>query len=180
MALVAAPYAEPDTYQAVESDLSEAGADITSVETLPAPDSTEVTEGELTTQETTTQLETGYTDIARKILGYTDEEVPAEIVIFVGGGRIPEVAPPGTLDALETAQMEMFEGWLDAGVRVIGAEPSDAGRTEIPLFQDAGIPSVDNADQPAGRAAIIQCASTDCEGTYGTKERASEPFPPPS
>ena len=180
VALVAGPYADSEVREALESDLSEAGADITSVETLPAPDPTEVTEGELTTQETTTQLETGYTDIARKILGYTGEEVPAEIVIFVGGGRIPEDAPPGTLDALETAQMEMFESWLDAGVRVIGAEPSDAGRTEIPLFQDVGIPSVDNADQPAGRAAIIQCASTNCEGTYGTKERASEPFPPPS
>jgi hypothetical protein len=38
-----------------------------------------------------------------------------------------------------------------------------------------------NADQPAGRAAVIECATmVDCEGTYGTKDSASEPFPPPS
>jgi hypothetical protein len=75
----------------------------------------------------------------------------------------------------------MFEIWLDAGVRVVGAQSSDARRTEIPLFQNVGIPSVDNADQPAGRAAIIECAAMeDCEGTYGIKNSASEPFPPPS
>ena len=64
---------------------------------------------------------------------------------------------------------------------MIGAEPTDAGRTEVPLFQNAGVPSVVNADQPAGRAAIIRCAKMeDCEGTYGTKESAAEAFPPPS
>ncbi len=182
VALVAGPYAEPDTYQAVESDLSEAGANITSVETLAVPDPTEVTDGELTTREAATQLESGYaTNVARKVLGYTGEgaEFP-EIVVFVGGGEILDDAPPGTLKALKAVQRRMFEIWLDAGVRVVGAETSDAGRTEVPLFQNAGIPSVDYADEPAGRAALIQLAATDIEGSYGTKDTASGPFPPPS
>jgi copper transport outer membrane protein MctB len=182
VALVAGPYAEPDTYQAVESDLSEAGANITSVETLAVPDPTEVTDGELATREATTQVESGYaTNVARKVLGYTGEgaEFP-EIVVFVGGGEILDDAPPGTLKALKAVQRRMFEIWLDAGVRVVGAETSDAGRTEVPLFQNAGIPSVDYADEPAGRAALIQLAATDIEGSYGTKDTASGPFPPPS
>jgi hypothetical protein len=183
VALVAGPYAEPDTYQAVESDLSEAGANITTVETLAVPDPTEVTAAELTTQEATTQLKSGYaTTVAREVLGYTGEgaEFP-EIVVFVGGGgEVPDDAPPGTLKALKTVQRRMFEIWLDAGVRVVGAESSDAGRTEVPLFQNAGIPSVDYADEPAGRAALIRLAATDIEGSYGTKSTASGPFPPPS
>jgi Copper transport outer membrane protein, MctB len=182
VALVAGPYAEPDTYQAVESDLSEAGANITSIETLAVPDPTEVSDGELTTREATTQLESGYaTNVARKVLGYTGEgtEFP-EIVVFVGGGEILDEAPPGTLRALKAVQRRMFEIWLDAGVRVVGAETSDAGRTDVPLFQNAGIPSVDYADEPAGRAALIQLAATDIEGSYGTKDTASGPFPPPS
>ena len=182
VALVAGPYAEPDIYQAVESDLSEAGANITSIETLAVPDPTGFTQGELTTHETTTQPESGYaTTVAREVLGYTAEgaEFP-EIVVFVGGGEIPDDAPPGTLKALKAVQRRMFEVWLDAGIRVVGAESSDAGRTEVPLFQNSGIPSVDYADEPAGRAALIRLAATDIEGSYGTKDTAASPFPPPS
>jgi hypothetical protein len=180
VALVAGPYADPDTYQAVLADLSEAGANVTSSQRLDPPDPGEITSPELTTQEATTQLDTA--GVAREVLEYTGEgeEFP-EIVVFVGGGEIPDDALPGTLKALKAVQRRMFEIWLDAGVRVVGAQPSDARRTEIPFFQNVGIPSVDNADQPAGRAAIIECATMeDCEGTYGIKDSASEPFPPPS
>jgi hypothetical protein len=182
VALVAGPYAARDTYQAVESDLSEAGANITSIETLAVPDPTEVTEGELTTKEATTQLESGYaTSVAREVLGYTraGAEFP-EIVVFVGGGEPAGSPPPSTLRALKAVERRMFEIWLDAGVRVVGAESSDSGRSEVPLFQNAGIPSVDYADEPAGRAALIRLAATDIEGSYGTKDTASGPFPPPS
>lgn len=182
VALVVGPYASRDTYQAIESDLSEAGANITSIETLAPPDPAEVTNEELTTQEATNGLESDYAaTVAREVLGYTGEgaRLP-EIVIFVGGGEVGGDAPPGTLKALKAVERRMFEIWLDAGVRVVGAEPSDAGRTEVPLFQNAGIPSVDYADEPAGRAALILLAATDIEGSYGTKDTASEPFPPPS
>ena len=182
VALVAGPYAEQDTYQAVESDLSEAGANITSVETLAVPEPTEVTGGELTTDEATTQLVSGYaTTVAREVLGYTGESAQfPEIVVFVGGREILDDAPPGTLKALKAVERRMFEIWLDAGARVVGAEASDAGRSEVPLFQNAGIPSVDYADEPAGRAALIRLAATDIEGSYGTKHTATGPFPPPS
>src|SRR3712207_2610821 len=139
VALVAGPYASRDTYQAVESDLSQAGADITSVVTLAVPDPAEVTMGELTTQKATTQPESGYaTTVAREVLGYTGEgaEFP-EIVVFVGGGEVLDDAPQGTLKALKAVQRSMFEIWLDAGVRVVGAEASDARRSEVPLFQNA-------------------------------------------
>ncbi len=182
VALVAGPYADRDTYQAVESDLSKAGANITSVETLAAPAPAKVRDRELTTHESTVQLRSSYaTNTAREVLGYTGEggEFP-EIVVFVGGGEIPDDATPGTLQALKTTQRRMFEVWLDAGVRVVGAESSDSGRTDVPLFQNAGIPSVDYADEPAGRAALIRLAATDIEGSYGTKDTASGPFPPPS
>ena len=101
-------------------------------------------------------------------------------MIFVGGGKIPPDAEPGTLQAVKNVQRRVFDVWLDAGASVIGAEPTVAGRTEVSFFQNAGVPSVVNVDQPAGRAAIIRCAKIeDCEGTYGTKESAAEAFPPP-
>ncbi len=183
VALVSGPYADPDVSGAVQSDLTEAGANIIKVESLEPPEPAEITLLENTSPQAMTGLEADYSDVAREILGFAGEvENPPDIVVFVGGGRIPEDAPPGTRDALNAAQREMFGIWLDSGVRVVGTEPSNSGHSDVRhLFQEVGIPSVDYADQPAGRAAVIECAAMeDCEGAYGTKDTASEPFPSPS
>ena len=182
VALIRGPYADPGVSGEVQSDLNKAGAKITMVESLDAPDASEVTLPENTSPQSKTRLETDYVNFAREVLGYTGGgDDPPEIVIFVGGGAIPADAPPGTRYALENAQAAMLRVWLDAGVRVVGAEPLHAGRSEVQLFQDVGIPSVTDADEPAGRAAIVECAAkADCEGTYGTKDTATDPFPPPS
>ncbi len=91
VALVAGPYADPEVSGAVQSDLSEAGANITTFETLQLPPPEEVTAAELTTTEATTQLASGYADeFARRVLGFdSDEGEFPEIIVFVGGGRIP-------------------------------------------------------------------------------------------
>jgi|SRR5215211_90158 len=182
VALVSGPYADPDLTGAVQSDLAEAEANITTVESLEPPEPNEVTLLENTSPQAMTAIEDEYAGFAREILGFTDEvEDPPEVVVFVGGGEIPDGAPPDTREALDSAQAEMFEVWLDAGVRVVGAEPLRAGHSDVELFQDLGIPSVDNADQPFGRAALVECAATtDCEGSFGTKDTATDPFPSPS
>jgi hypothetical protein len=181
VALVAGPFADPDVSGAVQSDLSEAGANITTFEILDAPEPTEITILENTSSGVATPLEANYADEARRILGFTGEvEESPEIVVFVGGGEIPEDAPRTTRDRLDGAQREMFRIWLNAGIRVVGAEPTEAGHSDVSLFQDVGVPSVDYADQPVGRAALVRLAATDTEGTYGNKDTASEPFPPPS
>ena len=181
VALVTGPYADPDVSGAVQGDLDAAGASIVKVESLEPPEPTEITILEATSPRETTLLEGEYATFAREILGLTGEgQTRPEIVIFVGGGKISAGAAPEMRDALDSAQARMFEVWLDAGVRVVGAEPLRAGHSEVQLFQDVGIPSVTNADEPAGRAAIIECAvAEDCEGTYGTKGAATDPFPSP-
>ena len=179
VALITGPYADPDVSGAVQGDLDAAGANIVKVESLDPPEPAEITILETTSPQGTTPLEDEYTAFAREILTGEVEDTP-EIVIFVGGGEVPEGAPSDTRNALDAAQAQMFEVWLDAGVRVVGAEPLRAGHSEVQLFQDVGIPSVTNADEPAGRAAIIECAvAEDCEGTYGTKGAATDPFPSP-
>lgn len=72
----------------------------------------------------------------------------------------------------------MIQTWRDAGLNVVGAESSTTGRSEIELFQNIPIPSVDNADQPAGQAALVLVIDKDLEGSYGTKSTASDIFPP--
>ncbi|HEX2180900.1 MAG TPA: copper transporter [Rubrobacteraceae bacterium] len=182
VALVTGPYADGGVAGDVQSDLGEAGANIVIVRSLEPPEPTEITLLETTSPQAMTSLEREYANFAREILGLTGEvEETPELVVFVGGGSIPAGAPPNTRDALRDAQAEMFEVWLEGGVRVIAAEPLRAGRTEVALFKNSGIPSVTNADEPAGRAAIVACASAEsCEGAYGTKESATDPFPSPS
>jgi hypothetical protein len=181
VALVSGPYADPDVSEAVQSDLTEAGASIITVESLEPPEPAEITRFENASPQAMTPLEDEYVGFAREIAGFTGEvESAPEIVIFVGGGEIPEGAPPDTRAVLDTAQAEMFGVWLDAGVRVVGAEPLRPGHSDVELFQDVGIPSAVNADEPAGRAALIVCATAaNCEGTYGTKETATDLFPSP-
>lgn len=176
VALVSGPFSDPETTEGVEDALAAAGAEITFAETLDAPSSaTEVTSG----VETTTPLQGDYTDLALSVLDTTvDDSIPPQAVVFVGGGELPPEAPSGALDALNGAQAEMFEVWQDAGLRVVATEASEAGRSEVELFQSAGVASVDNADTGAGRAAIIQLLASDDDGSYGTKDTASELFPP--
>ncbi|MBA2693479.1 MAG: copper transporter [Rubrobacter sp.] len=176
VALVSGPFADPETVEGVADALATAGADVAFAETLEVPSSAaEVTSG----VEATTPIQGDYASVALSVLEATDDTMPPQAVVFVGGGGLPPEAPSGTLDALNEAQAEMFEVWEDAGLRIVAAEASDAGRSEVELFQSAGLASVDNADTGAGRAAIIQLLATDDDGSYGTKDTASELFPPP-
>lgn len=176
VALVSGPFADPDTVEGVGDALATSGAEVVFAETLEAPTSAaEVTSG----VEATTQIQGDYASVALSVLETSEDSVPPQAVVFVGGGALPPEAPSGTLDALNEAQAEMFEVWQNTGLRVIAAESSDAGRSEVELFQSAGVASVDNADTGAGRAAIIQLLTTDGDGSYGTKDTASELFPPP-
>lgn len=176
VALVSGAYADEETVEEVRNALTASGAEITFAEELEEPSSAT----EVTSAETTTPLQGDYTSVAFSVLEETgDDSIPPRAVVFVGGGELPPEAPSGTLDALNEAQAEMFEVWQNAGLRVVAAESSDAGRSEVELFQSAGVTSVDNADTAAGRAAIIRLITSDDDGSYGTKDTASELFPPP-
>lgn len=173
VALVKGPYADESASDNLQGTLSDSGAGITSAFRLPPPGST----GPTTTGSTTLDAgaEVSYVGYAREVLGFSGGDDP-EVIVYLGGGKLPQDASEETLDALDAAQMEMFAVWSEAGVRVVAAETS-SGRTEVPLFEDAGLPSVDNADLPAGRAAVIELAAGSAEGSYGTKDTASETFP---
>ncbi len=181
VAIVAGPFADGEVARAVQSDLETAGARLVTFETVPDPEPIEVTGPEPTVREGfATRLEVDYTGFARGVLGRTgDAGEPPGTIVFVGGGRIAGELPPQTREALDAATEEMLGVWLEAGIQVVGAQPTEPGHSDVGLFQSVGVASVDNADEAAGRAAIIECAATNCEGSYGTRETASEAFPPP-
>lgn len=178
VALVAGPWADGETVDGVESVLIEAGANITSNMPLDEPRGPlETTFGE-TTRETTARVENIYAAQTRDVLDASGEAGTTEVVVFVGGGAVPDDAPPGALRAVTDSVRTMFETWLDSGLEVVGAESSTARRSDVELFQEVGIPSVDNADRPSGQAAIVVVIEEDLDGSYGTKDTASDLFPP--
>lgn len=177
VAVVSGPYSDDAATDSILDALDLAGAEVTATEQLAPPTAQdEVTSG----SETTTPIQGDYTDLATTIATEAGgASVPPQVVVFVGGGGIPPDAPSGTLDALNEAEAEMFDLWEDYGLRVVGAESAAPGRSEIELFQSAGLSSVDNADTPAGRAAVVALVNSDLDGSYGTKDTASDPFPQP-
>lgn len=170
VALVRGPWADEEAAQALQNAIaSEAGADITSFVRLPEPTPLDDAAGEPETQ---------YANEAQDVLGFEGDAESPQVVIFIGGGEIPENAPEGTEEALDLAQRAMFDVLLEAGVRVIATETSLTPRTEIPLFQDLGVTSVDNVDTEVGQASVVRLANSFEDGSYGTKPTASALFPP--
>ena len=172
VALVYGPWANEVVAQNLQSALSDAGANITSFEQFPPPSPAEVT------GPGNTDTETSYTNLATDTLGVPGNPSAPQVVIFLGGGAPPQGTPEGSIETLSAAEKAMFQVWLDAGVRVVAGEPADTARSEIPLFQDIGVTSVDYADQAAGQAAVVQLANSFQDGSYGIKPTASDVFPP--
>lgn len=174
VALVLGPWADDGVADGVQNSLVDrAGADLTSRRRLPAPDPAAATTPE------ETDLETVYANEALDVLGDPDVEAPATIV-YVGGGEPPPEASENSVEALEAAQRTMFEVWQESGVRTIATEPTETGRSEIPLFSEAEVTSVDNVDTAVGRTALVELVDSFEEGSYGTKSTASSLLPPDS
>lgn len=172
VALIRGPWASEEVAQDLQNAItSQAGANLTSFVRLPVP---------VPIDDPSEDAEVQYADEARDLLGFFGDAESPEVVIFVGGGEIPRDVPVGSMDALEPAQKAMFNVLLEADVRIVATEPSDTLRSEIPLFQDVGIPSVDYVDMEVGQAAVVQLALSSEDGSYGTKPTASALFPPPS
>lgn len=177
VALIRGPWADEDTAQELQNSItSEAGANLTSFARLPEPTPVDDLSGEAV------DSETEYANEAQDVLEFEGDAEAPQVVVFIGGGEVPEDAPEGSEESLDASQRAMFDVLLEADVRVIATEPTDSitSRSEIPIFQDLGVTSVDNVDEEAGRASVIQLANSFEDGSYGTKPTASGLFPPSS
>ncbi|MGB3635296.1 MAG: copper transporter [Rubrobacteraceae bacterium] len=177
VAMIRGPWADEETAQELQNAItSEAGADLTSFVRLPEPTPIE------DPPEAAVDPETEYANEAREVLEFEGDAEAPQVVVFIGGGEIPEGVPEGSEESLDAAQRAMFDVLIESGVRVIATEPSvsTTPRSEIPLFQDLGITSVDNVDVEVGQASVVRLANSFEDGSYGTKPTASALFPPSS
>ena len=75
----------------------------------------------------------------------------------------------------------VLQGLQSASLPVVGAETSDveARRSAVPVFNNAGISSVDDLDLPGGRLALALLLGGGEPGHYGVKDTATDGVVPP-
>jgi len=105
----------------------------------------------------------------------SDYTLPPQAVLIVGGCKSPAEA------SLERIDLPMIRELTSLGVRVVGCEARGMAVSCIPAYRASGISTVDNADTPAGRLAIVLTLAG-AEGHFGVKETADRFLPdiPPS
>jgi hypothetical protein len=70
----------------------------------------------------------------------------------------------------------LIEGLRAAGGPAVGVEAASTDPSQIPFYDNAGLSTVDNVDQPSGRAALA-LALAGARGNFGFKDTADAPLP---
>ena len=120
---------------------------------------------------------------------------------IVGGGRLVRAvrrellsSSSGTLDGAEAVVLvrgdppaegavpdEFVEPFVDGlqafNTPVVGVEMSTTDPSQIPWYEDHGLPSVDNVEEPAGRASLVIALAGAADGAYGHKATADALVP---
>ena len=70
----------------------------------------------------------------------------------------------------------LIRGFLDAGLRVVGAEREDTDPSSIEFFNEQGLATVDSIDQLPGKVALV-LALDGADGNFGVKDTADSLLP---
>jgi len=87
--------------------------------------------------------------------------------------------PADKEDAERLADLQdgIARGLVQTGVRVVGVERRASEPSSIGWFRDRDLSSVDNVDEPAGRAALVFVLAGN-QGAYGRRDSAEALLPP--
>ncbi len=124
-------------------------------------------------------LERGRPDLIRELhssgllisTADSDYQIRPDLVLIVGGLSSASEGAPERID------LAMIKELTRLGIRVVGAEPRKVEVSVMPIYNAAGIPTVDNADTAAGRLSVI-LALAGADGHFGVKDTAESLLPP--
>ena len=132
-------------------------------------------------------MEEGETPVLSQVSSELVEERSGATIPAVDGAVVARSWVPGSEDgspASERATEAFVEGVLQglqaASLPVVGTEISDVEpqSSAVPVFNDAGISSVDNLDFPAGKLALALLLGGGEPGHYGVKDTATDGIVP--
>lgn len=87
--------------------------------------------------------------------------------------RAPPEDESSTTDLYATA---VTEGLGSTGATVVGVEASDTDPSQVPFYGQSDLTTVDSADLPGGRAALV-LSLAGAEGRFGFKDTADDVIP---
>jgi hypothetical protein len=178
----------------VEAALEDSGAEITQVATVrEPPDAEAIVDALLTKRERRAAGDSRLEEAAARAgsLLAGPDELPGDLraTLFSGfSGTLDgldaavmarqQPAELGEREADEVDQLErgLIRGLRDVGVRVVGAERTDADPSSIDFFAGLVPATVDNLDQLAGKVALV-LALDGADGNFGVKETADSLLP---
>jgi hypothetical protein len=113
--------------------------------------------------------------------GATSGEVDGAVVVrsWERPANGDESSTDPEAQATETFFEGLLSGMLGSDVPVVGVETSDAERSAIPDFVQAGASSVDDVNTTFGRLALALLLADGRPGHYGLKETATDGVVPP-
>jgi hypothetical protein len=113
--------------------------------------------------------------------GSTSAEVDGAVVVrsWTQPTDAEETSADPENRATETFFAGLLSGMLSADVPVVGVETSDAERSAVPEFAQAGASSVDDVDTIIGRLALALLLAGGQPGNYGLKPTATDGVVPP-
>jgi len=95
------------------------------------------------------------------------------VIVYRSAGA-PDPKNAGVDRSLEDG---LITGMRNANVPVVGVETTGTDPSQASWYRGHGMPSVDNIDHIAGRAALVFLLSEDATGTYGEKPTAEALLP---
>jgi copper transport outer membrane protein MctB len=128
-------------------------------------------------------MEGGETPVLSQVSSELVEERSGTTIPVVDGAIVVRSWTPGSEDgstASERASEAFVEGVLHglqaASLPIVGVETSDveARKSAVPVFNDAGLSSVDDVDLPGGRLALALLLGGGEPGHYGVKDTATD------
>ena len=128
-------------------------------------------------------MEEGDTPLLDEVSSELVEERSGTTIPAVDGAIVVHSWAPDSEDS-STASTRASEAFVDgvlqglqsASLPIVGVETSDVDTqtSAVPIFNDAGVSSVDDLDLPAGRLALALLLGGGEPGNYGVKETASD------
>jgi hypothetical protein len=97
-------------------------------------------------------------------------DIPVDSVVIIT--RADDEQTPAYSDL----EKKMLLSLKELGVLAVGCEPSDAPRSEIPLFQALDVSSVDNLDSRIGQVSLVYLLAGE-KGAFGIKPTADMLIP---
>jgi hypothetical protein len=102
----------------------------------------------------------------------------------VGGGKLPVdgviIARTVTPQSGATGRflLGLYQGLTASGAPAVGVEQTDASKSAVGVFSNAGLSSVDDIDRPSGKLALVLLLGGAPPGQYGLKDSADASLPP--